>query len=234
MGTSSDHGGGVGGNWTGAKRASSSFARNGGDRNAQRALGRLVQALGGAAAVAAGSSAAAAGAERLGALLGAASAEGLDSALDQAGLPDLVGGSAEDVVAALIDSLAGSGDDREAQAARAAACDVFEELAEDADSYEDLAASLSGLEQIDDVMERFLSAYIYWLLLPVIDERLERREDPELRARRDKELREVVAAVVEQKVSDESFKPASWPRVTEAEAQQLLRDVLAYLEEQDF
>jgi len=138
------------------------------------------------------------------------------------------------VVAALIDSLAGSGDDRESQAARAAACDVFEALLEDADTYEDLAASLEGLDEIGEVMEQFMSAYVYWLLLPVIDERLERREDPELRSRRDKELREVVAAVVEQKVSDESFRPAGWPTVTESEARQLLQEVMAYLEEQDF
>jgi hypothetical protein len=194
----------------------------------------LVTALGGAAAIAAGSKAAVLGMQRAGSLLGAARAQGLDVALEQAGVGDLVGKPADEVLAALVDLIAGSGEDREGQAARGAACDVLEVLAGDAESYEDLIAALENIEDLGKVIEAFLASYVYRLLLPVIEERTERLEDLEQRARRDKELREAIAAVVELRVSEGEVDPDAWPDATEDQLQQLLEDTLRYLEEQDF
>lgn len=234
MGTSTDHSGGSGGDWRGAKSASTSFAKRGDRRRAERALGRLVQALGGAGALAAASGGAVAAARGLGSLFGTASSEGFEAALRQVGLDDLVGRAPDEVVAALIDVLAGTGDDQEGQAARSAACDVFEELAKDADSYEALAAALSDVDAIGSVLEQFLSSYVYWLLLPVIEERLERLEDSAERAKRERELRDVVAAVVELNISKGGFDPARWPEATEQEVRSLLQETLAYLEAQGY
>lgn len=234
MGTSTDHSGGSGGSWEGAKRASTSFAKKGDTRRAERALGRLVVALGGAGAVAASSSGATAATRGLGSLLSTSASDGLDTALGRLGLADLVGRPADEVIAGLVDRLAGSGDDREGQAARAAACDVFERLAEDADSYEGLEQALAQVDELGSVLEMFLSSYVYWLLLPVIEERLERLDDAALRTKREGELREVVAAVVELNVSNGSFDATRWPQATEAELEALIRETLTYLEAQDY
>jgi hypothetical protein len=234
MGTSTDHSGGSGGHWRGAKTASTSFAKKGDKRRAERALGRLVQALGGASAVSGASGGAIAAARGLGSLIGTASSEGLDAALGQVGLGELVGRPADEIVAALIDGLAGNGDDQEGQAARAAACDVFEELAKNASSYEDLAKVLADADGIGSILEQFLSSYVYWLLLPVIEERVERLDDSALRAKRERELREVVAAMVELNISKSGFNPARWPQATEADVQALLQETLAYMEAQDY
>lgn len=234
MGTSSDHSGGSGGAWKGAKLASTQFAKHGDRRQAYRALGRLVTALGGAAAVAAGSKAAVLGMQRAGSLLGAARDEGLDVALEQAGMGELVGKPADEVIASLIDLIAGSGEDREGQAARGAACDVLEALAENVESYEDLSTALESVEDLDRVIESFLTSYVYRLLLPVIEERIERLDDLEQRARRDKELREAVAAVVELRVSEGEIDSGAWPDATEDQLRELLEATLRYLEEQDF
>lgn len=234
MGTSTDHSGGSGGHWRGAKTASTSFAKYGDKRRAERALGRLVQALGGAGSVVAASGGAIAAARGLGSLLGTASSEGLDTALKQVGLVDLVGRPANEVVAALVDQLAGSGDNQEGQAARSAACDVFEDLAKEANSYEDLAAALTNADAIGTILELFLTSYIYWLLLPVIEERLERLDDPTLRAKREGEVRDVVGAMVELNISKGGFDSARWPQATDEEVQSLLRETLLYMEAQDF
>lgn len=234
MGTSSDHSGGSGGPWAGAKRASTEFAKHGDRRRAYRALGRLVIAFGGAAAVVARSKAAVVGMQRAGSLLGAAQAEGLDAALEQAGIGNLVGKPADEVIAALVDLIAGNGEDREGQAAREAACDVLESLGEEAESYEELSAALENADDLGEVLEQFLSSYIYRLLLPVIEERTERLEDLDQRARRDRELREAVAAVVELQISEGAVDPDAWPNATEDQLQDLLETTLRYLEEQDY
>lgn len=234
MGTSTDHSGGAGGSWEGAKRASTSFAKNGDRRRAERALGRLVLALGGARTLAAASGGATAASRGLGSLLSTSVSDGLDAALGQAGLADLAGRPADEVVAALVDLLAGSGDGREGQAARSAACDVFEELAEDADSYEALEEALTQVEDLGSVLELFLSSYVYWLLLPVIEERLERLDDAAVRTKREGELREVVSAVVELNVSKGGIDATRWSQATEAEVEVLIRETLAYLEAQGY
>jgi hypothetical protein len=145
-----------------------------------------------------------------------------------------VGRPADEVVAALVDALAGSGDDREGQAARSAACDVFERLAEDATTYEELGEALAGVDDVGSVLEMFLSSYVYWLLLPVLEERIERLEDAALRAKREGELREVVEAIVELNVSSGEFDTTRWSRATEAEVEALIQETLAYLEGRDF
>jgi hypothetical protein len=55
-----------------------------------------------------------------------------------------------------------------------------------------------------------------------------------LRAKREGELREVVAAVVELNVSKGAFDATRWPQATEAELEALIRETLAYLEAQDY
>ena len=234
MGTSSDHVGGSGGAWEGAKRASTEFAKHGDRRRAYRALGRLVVALGGANGLAGRSKVAAAGMRKAAMVLGGARAEGLDSSLEAAGLGHLVGQPADQVIAALVDLIAGNGEDREGQAAREAACDVLEALADESESYEELSAALEGNDDLDGLLERFLAGYIYRLLLPVLAERTERLEDLDARAQRDRELREAVAAVVELQIAEGNLNPDAWPTATEEQLEGVIEAAFRYLEEQDY
>jgi hypothetical protein len=223
MGTSSDYRGGSGGSWTPAKYAATSFAKRGGRDQALRAFGRLVIALGGAASVAASARQARTGAQRLGALYGNVAESGLAAALERAGLEDLVGRSAEEVVDALIDFIGGAGEGRDDQAARDAACDVFEEL-DEVESIEDLERDLLAFGSVEEILGRFLGAYIYRLLLPVIDERLERLDDNDLKAARDREARQTVQEMVRLRVEERDLSAVAW---TGEAANDLVGDLLA-------
>ena len=231
MGTSSDYGGGSGGRWTPAKYAATSFSKHGGRDRAERALGLLVAALGGAGAATSNSQAARQGARRLASFLSAASAEGIDTALQERGLGELVGRSAAEVVGALIDLVGGSGEDRTEVAAREAACDVLEVLAE-AGTYEDLADALPDEGGLDEMLQAFVAAYVYRLLLPVFIERFERLEDVDKSAARDREVRETVEAIVAARFADGTIKASTWTSdALDAQIEALFAEVFGYLEE---
>lgn len=231
MGTSSDYGGGSGGAWTPAKYAATSFSKHGGRERAERALGLLVTASGGASGATSNSQAARRGARRLASFFSAASTEGLDAALQGRGLGELVGRPAAEVVGALVDLVGGSGEDRVEVAAREAACDVLEVLAE-AGTYEDLAEALPDEAGLDEMLQAFVAAYVYRLLLPVFVERFERLEDIDKSAARDREVRETVEAIVAARFADDSIKASSWTSdAADAQIEALFKEIFQYLEE---
>lgn len=232
MGTSTDHAGGAGGNWTSAKRSSTSFSKYGGRDRAECALARLIAALGGAYPVSARSTTASAAAVGLGRLFAISAEAGLDVALGEFGLEELVDRPTVEVVAAIVDVLAGAGEDLEGQAARSALCDVFESLAGGAESYDDFVDSLPGAASIAAILCGFVVGYLYLLFLPVVDERIERLDDEELRVRRERELRDAIEAAVESIFSCTDGDPSVWVEAQIEEIQRLLRETLAYLEGQ--
>jgi hypothetical protein len=230
MGTSSDYSGGSGGRWTPAKYAATSFSKHGGRGRAERALGLLVAALGGASAATSNSQAARQGARRLASFFSAASAEGMDAALQGRGLGELVGRPATEVIGALIDLVGGSGEDRAEVAAREAACDVLEVLAETG-TYQDLSEALPDEAGLDEMLQTFIAAYVYRLLLPVFVERFERLEDVDKSAARDREVRETVEAIVAARFAEDTIKASSWTtEAADAQIDALFREVFNYLE----
>lgn len=195
MGTSSDRTAGTGGDWTLLKRATHSYVASlGGQASRDRAfrvLARHVPLLGGAAVAASSAVAGISGAQRFGALLSEVGQGSLGSALESLGLGDLVGHDRFTVVDELVTFVAGAGDDLDGQAARDAACEVLEELFGDADTWDELSSVTVSAEQLAELLERFVAAYIY-NRVPVVAERLSRIVDPAAMRAADLEMREII------------------------------------------
>jgi hypothetical protein len=232
MGTSIDYTGGRGGAWTPYKRAASSFARHGGSDRAGRVLARHVATLGGAAGAAAGATAGARAARLLGALLaGGIPSTGEPAGLDFAavGLGDLVGADRSDVLDALVEAIAGDGASLEAQAARAAVLDVLGELV--LDESLDLADPRLDAEGVRALLAQFLAFYLYNRAAAIIEERLNRLNDPALAARRDNEIRAVIRGIVDLQLVDLDPLAVDWSSPAgEVEVDRLLQTIYTMIE----
>lgn len=233
MGTSSDFTGGSGGAWTGYKRAATSFAKTGGGERAGRVLARLVATLGGAAAAAASSTAGARTTQALGGFLGGVADGGLAEGLTRTGLGDLVGSTRYEVLNALVDALAGAGDDVEAVAARSALVDTLDELFPDGDDFEDLDALQLDGDGVRDAFTAFLAHYIYNRAAPVLEERLNHLE-PQLAEARDAEIHDYVRSLVALNLQGTDPLATDWSgQDGQRVAQTILRQLYEYIEALD-
>jgi hypothetical protein len=160
--------------------------------------------LGGTAGAAGSARAGARGIQGLGALLSVMGASDLATALAAIGLEDLVGQDRFSVLDALITFIAGDGDDLDAQAARDAACDVIEELFGNADQWADLASINVTPDDLNRMLEMFLSLYVY-NRVPVIAERLSKLENPAQSRHADQEMRLIIADMVAIHLPDDPF-----------------------------
>jgi len=196
VGTSTDRTSGTGGAWTDLKYAATSFFRSTGQGSASPGsakvlLARHVPVLGGAAAAAAGAAVGRSSVQRLGGLLAGIGANGLDQALREASLGDLVGRDRFEIVDELVTALSGDGSGLDSAAARDAMCDVLEELFGDADTWEELQQTRAGRDDIERLLHLFLTNYLY-NRIPVIAERLGRITDPAAAHRADRQMRQVI------------------------------------------
>ncbi len=210
MGTSKANSGGSGGAWTGFKRNASLFARHGGHDRAAKALAGYVAAAGGVGGALAAAAEGVRAGQSLGAFLVASSGPaGLADGLRAVGLERLVGSDRFTVLSELVNEFAGAGSDLEAQAARNALLDVLDEILpeDDAERLEDVRLDAA---RVTDALCRYLSALIYNLAIPVIDERLSQLEDPVLARQRDKELREYIDALVRLRIQDNDSLELDW------------------------
>lgn len=224
MGTSSDYGGGRGGAWTPYKHAASNFARRGGPPRAGKAVARFVTAIGGASSAARGSGSAVTGGQTLGAFVANLASAGLTEALQRIDLGHIVGKSRFEVLDGLLEAIAGPGSGLEEQAARSAACDVLDELfPPEADDYEELERVAVDAEQVVEVLDRFLAAYIYHRMLPTIAEKLTHLEDHEAARDRANELREYIRLRVSLELENRKPLEVDWRG---AEGQQMIERVL--------
>ena len=214
MGTSSDYGGGTGGNWTSYKVAAANFAkRGGGGHRIERVLARYVGALGGARAAAGGSAgqAAAASTQGVGAFGAGLASEGLTPTLEAFGLGDLVGGDRFEVLDGLLEALAGDGASLEDQAALAALCEAFERLyPEDAETYEELESVTLDRDGVVKFVEEFVAAWAYHRMLPTLAEKFTHIEDSAEAARRDNLLRERLGLLVKLELEDRDPLAVDW------------------------
>jgi len=232
MGTSTDFPGGKGPEWRDLRRATTDYAKSGGANLAERVLARFGAALGGAAAATAASTATIGSTQRLADVVsGLGSEQGLEGALERAGLGHLVGQSRWDVLGALIEEVTGAGAGLEDAAITAAACRVFEELFPDQDSWEELAAVRLGEEEVVAIIERFVAECVFGRIAQAVDARLA-AHDPHDRERRNRELREFVAQLVSLSLDGRSAIDIDW-RGSEGRAltERLVGDVFAHLEE---
>lgn len=170
MGTSGPYSAPTTGGWPAAKGSATRFARQGGTGNVTpgHVVSAYLGALGGASAAARRAEAGRATAQRLGEFLGAVADRGLNAALEQIGLADLVGRDATEVLEALVHRLASPGGMLEEADARAALLRVLQEELE-------RPAAFDGLDQegVGRIVEGFLVEYIFERMLQEIGDRLE-------------------------------------------------------------
>jgi hypothetical protein len=153
--------------WQMAKASMSRFASTG-ERNSLSRAGRdYVGAKGGRRAAAQAASTGKSVALKVGGFLSTVASAGIRTALDEIGLGHMVGRSAPEVLAALIDVLAPAGATLQEAAARKAADDVLEKLYED---YIAKTGDITALESLDkqgitNAIEASIAGYIYNLWL---------------------------------------------------------------------
>jgi hypothetical protein len=210
MGTSTDRSAGTGGAWTGFKRAATDYAKqsatgSGGSRvQARRLLSRYVDVLGGAGGATASAAAGRSTLARLGGLLAGIGAEGLAPALASVGLDRLVGADRFDVLDELVTLLAGDGSDLDLEAARDAMFDVFDELYDSADTWEELEAIQVTPDMLVQLLRMFLARYVY-NRMPVLAERLTRLTDPEAAREADAQILNIIESLIILRLPEEPF-----------------------------
>lgn len=100
----------------------------------------------------------------LGGFLSSVGTAGLDEALREAGLADLIGKSADEVSAGLLDALADPGSTLDEHAARLALAKLNDELFKGAETYEDAGRALSAAvdgQGLARILAGFFGNYLY-------------------------------------------------------------------------
>jgi hypothetical protein len=231
MGTSGDFPGGRGPEWRDLRRATTDYAKTGGDTLAQRVLGRFVSALGGATAATAASGATIGSAQRLADVAAALGDGGLSDALERAGLGHLVGQSRWEVLGALVEEVAGAAAGLEDAAIQSACVRVFDELFPDQDTWEELAAVRLDEGQVVAIIERFVAECVFGRLAQAVDARLAAR-DPHERERRNRELQGLVAQLVALRLDGRGVLEVDWRGAEGRQmTERLVADVFARLED---
>jgi hypothetical protein len=175
------------------------WARSGGgdDDLARAALGAFVSALGGATRAAANATAGVRAAGGLGEFFADVSRDGLDTTLERYGLEDLLGGEPLEVLNEIAARVAGAGQTQEEAIAREAVLDVLVEIYGDAEVFADMEALEIDATAIRDFLARFLTDYIYKLVLHDLGDRItDNAGSPEEAARLEQQIREEIRSLV--------------------------------------
>ena len=221
MGTSSDHTGDSGGAWTAYKRAATSYAKHGGIGRAGRVLKRHVAAMGGATGASHSAEAGRIAGGRAGSLLVGLATVGLERpTLERLGLQRLIGSDRYEVIAALLDFIGGEGGDRDAAAARDAACDLIESVFGDVPEFEQLAAIAVDSEEIERLLLGFLANYVV-NRAEVVAERLNRYGNVQQAIDREQELFDYVSAMLDLQLSGTDPLSVDWAG---SQGDQILRE----------
>jgi hypothetical protein len=181
MGTSSSYKAPTTGGWPAAKRTATQFARQtgaagaAGSVSARDVFDAYVRAHGGAGGAASSAVAAKSAATRLAGIFSSIGSDGLDRVLRDNGLEALIGGSPEQVIAAIVDLAVGPGSTIDESVARIAMAEVLGQEFGEAGSYAELQsdfAHLSALGTVFITLWKFLVEYIYRRLVTELGERL--------------------------------------------------------------
>jgi len=140
---------------------------------------------------------------------------GFTEALKKAELADLIGKSVSEVLAGVIDKLAGPGKLLDRAIARSALLEILAELFEkESDEYSDLENDLTtsiDAEKLVELMQLFIAEYIYQRLLNDLADRIENKavDSSEVR-NREKELKEFIIRIVKFDLSKKDPLGIDW------------------------
>jgi hypothetical protein len=258
MGTSKGYDMPSGGNWTPLKTDATSFVKNEGRGSVSSAklLADYLRANGGARSMASGSgtgtrpsgdgkkgdrggvggggSAARSAGRKLGGFLSSVGAVGLDEALRDAGLVDLIGKPAKEVVSGLLDILAEPGSTLDEHVARLALAKLNDDLLRGAETYEDVERALSqALDQrgLAHILGSFFGHYLYERFCRDFYENWVKRVGSIQATRSLKSIKDYIELRIKAKLIGRDFAKVKW-RTREGLrlSQQVLQDTLEVFE----
>lgn len=259
MGTSKGYDMPSGGDWTPLKTDATSFVKNEGRGSVSpgKLLADYLRANGGARAIASGSGSrdsgtgasgggkaggrgggggrtAGSAARNLGGFLSSVGAVGLDQALRDAGLVDLIGKPAKEVVSGLLDTLAEPGSTLDEHAARLALAKLNDDLLKGAETYEDVERALSqALDQrgLDHILASFFGHYLYERFCRDFYENWVKRVGSTQAARSLKSIKDYIESRIKAKLAGRDVAKVKWhTREGLRLAQQVLQDTLEVFE----
>ncbi len=216
MGTSASRSGSnssTGGAWTTAKTRASRFAGGTGSSAAGVVSGYAAAlAESGGASGGAGGTGGGVGSSRvatatrvgqgLGAFMGDVGSRGLDAALRERGLEQLIGKSAEEVLAGIADHIAGNGGPLDEAIARATVVevltDIFDEEQDEYDQLQKLLEDRLDGDGFKEILRLFLSKSIFEMLLADMADRFEENGDSTSEIlRKERQIEQFIEAMVE-------------------------------------
>lgn len=190
--------------WRAARRRASSWARGGGGPDG---VGDIVSA--GATALGAGAvftPAAQEGARRLGNVLTGFATDGVEATLEDVGLSGLVGKSGLELLAGLLEYIAGSGSTAEEAAVQAAVRELLDDM------YDDGLLDELQLDR-DSAAELFLRFFGYYLtgrILFFLSDLIEGAVPGEEAAKREGEIRDYVIARLTMRLTSTTVFDVDW------------------------
>lgn len=217
MGTSSRRSAPTTGNWRRAKRLATGLVSTGSSSASctpKAAISSYVYASGGGTVLIGGGGGggrktsgktavarASGAAQVLGSFLSDVATKGLDTALQNQGLGDLVGKSPEEIITGIVDALSGNGASLSDAILRAAQIETlgefFDESITDYDSLRDNWEAALDAEQLLEVLEEFLSNVIFQQWVSDMAENLENNAvSAEMLADREKEVKDFIKGQV--------------------------------------
>lgn len=250
MGTSTGYNMPKGGDWTPLKNDATSFAKHGGHGsiNPKSLLGRYLQANGGAQAIAQGrggsggysgsryrigSSARSAGA-KLGDFLSRVATQGLDTTLQKVGLGHLIGKSATEICAGLLDILADSVSTLDDHATRRALSNVFDDLFKPNTPYEDIEQVLN--QSLDEkgmmlIMVDFFGYYLYELFCRDFYEDWQKKVGVDQTKRSLLQVKDCIFSEVESELASKTIDSIDWSGLAGLSlAERIMQDTLEIFE----
>ena len=138
---------------------------------------------------------------------------GLDQALDDFGLGNLVGESAENVVYGLVNRLCEDGGPLDEVYGREALFDLYDEMLEEADSYEDVEEILEQdmkYDELESILSKFFGHYLYHEFCNIHYERLAKKRGDQTAREYMADIRSFMQAEIENKTYDRDISDIDW------------------------
>lgn len=155
---------------------------------------------------------------------------GLDEALREVGLGNLIGQPAETIIFGLVDRLCDDGGTFDEVDARKALEDLYEEMLEEAETYEDVEEVLQErmhADALEDLLSRFFGHYLFHQFCRIHYERLVGNAGEQVVNSYMSDVQDFIQAVLEDKMYNRDLSDINWngdegERITEEIHQQTL------------
>ena len=192
--------------WRTVKTLSSKLAK-GSVKNYRKVLSSYVKAYGGNKRAASSAKAGKTTAIKLGGFLSGISQQGVQKTFNKYGI-EYEGKTVEEVLSAIVNKIAPSGNTKEEAVARNAIIDVIDALY---DEIENSDGDLNILENLDDnsfnnLMQKYISSYIFQRFLNDLESRFEEySKSTESALSLEKEIKEYISGIVDNKLKEQNF-----------------------------